>query len=909
LRSTVSLDGIWTFQTDPYAVGVSQRWQHSTGFERRVEVPAAWQLYGPDLVAYAGHAWYHRAFEVPPGWSDGEVVVQFDAVDYEATVWLNGERVGMHEGGYTPFEFTLPHVRRDGLNHLVVRVWDPLDNAEIPHGKQGAWYTRVSGPWQPVRLLHRPAAHLNALRVTPWPQQEAVEVAIHATPGHVVGLGITDADGTTVAETTTASSHARLSIHHPRLWCPEDPHLYTLHAHLGDDAMTVHFGMRWIEVRDRLIHLNGHPYYIRGALDQAYWPRTIYTPGSVADIEAEIRQAQAMGINLLRKHIKLEDPRSLDACDRLGMLVWEEPACFSRWTRQARHRFEREIEAMIGRDYNHPSVIIWTLYNEEWGLEWTLRDDAHKQEHVAHLYEHARRLDPTRLVCDNSGWAHVRTDVNDFHRYHALPEQAIEWRHDIEHMVERGEHNFVASRRASANGAPVIVSEFGMWGLPEISRLGEGILHGHDPEAPRTPTPESPGTEIYYGRPTLASRPWWFDAQWAGHAEEFKYPVTAERNFHHFKLDRVFRDLDALGRACQHRMMRGLKATIEEMRLEPRLAGWVVTELSDIEWESNGWLDYYRRPKADAYKFGWFHMPLVVILRLERHNFWEGETVTVRPFVSNHSPRSGEATIDWRVGSSLSGSVPVRLEPWRTVEAETFTFEAPSSAGCVRSVLRASLLVEGVEAALNQEELTFTPRHPATPTYPLLLRHGARQLVGLPQYAEPGGAALLVTTELDGEALDHMSAGGRVLFMVERGDHTQSKGNLSFRDLAQGENWDRAASVMYWRPEKFPGLPCEPIMGWECEGIFPRTVVPISNYLHYFGGRGIEQASNQCNVDADGILAGYFEGWLGKFAATVLSMPYEAGKLTVSTFQLLETYGTHPIATLLLHALCDIARG
>jgi hypothetical protein len=465
----------------------------------------------------------------------------------------------------------------------------------------------------------------------------------------------------------------------------------------------------------------------------------------------------------------------------------------------------------------------------------------------------------------------------------------VECERDLAHYVEKPEANFVAGKQANAKGVPVVVSEFGVWGLPEVSRI----------------------TDYYQGNP------WWFEAQWPGHTEEFKYPGTALRHFDKYKLGPVFGDLDGLGKACQARMMRALKPIIEAMRKRADLAGYVVTEFTDIEWESNGWLDYFRRPKAGFEQFAWFNAPLVVGVSLTKHNAWVRDEVEGRLWLSNHTPEAFDAVMRWRVdGHDRHGEVPVSVEAFFSgpLELPALRFEAPEVAGSVRATLTLELVRDGRVVATNAEELTITAWEAtqAPPAGPVSLRGDALALeaglleAGFQLEETLGRDTLLITTTLDAEAHAHLEDRGRVLFIAEQGEQAPEKGLVSFRRLPRGESWDRAASIFYVRPGVFGDLPVGGVMGWECEDIFPHHVVPLSNYLQDFGGRGIELPSNQADVDPEGVLAGYFEGWLGKFGAAILRMPYDQGKLTVTTLRLIEQYGMQPIATALMHRLVSV---
>jgi hypothetical protein len=573
------------------------------------------------------------------------------------------------------------------------------------------------------------------------------------------------------------------------------------------------------------------------------------------------------------------------------MLIWEEPACFYKYTPLAKERFRHEVEAMIARDYNHPSIIAWSLYNEEWGLEWRLWRDEEKQAHVEALFDHAKQLDPTRLICDNSGWAHVKTDLNDCHRYFPAPDLIAECKADLARYVETPEINFVASKQANAKGVPVLVSEFGVWGLPEPGRITD-----------------------YYG-----GKPWWFAAQWAGHVEEFKYPETAYRHFTRYGLDQVFGDLDDLARHCQRRMMRALKPIIEAMRARTDLAGYVVTEFTDIEWEGNGWLDYFRRPKADAQQFAWFNAETIVLLDLAAHNGRAGERLGGRVTVSHHGGKAFTGLVRWHVPGfpDLTGEAAIQVAA-RTnshPQADALAFAVPAVARPTAATLVLELLHDGRVVATNQEPLTFHPLAPAAPALagPIHLVGEAQRLAGtladlglrLTPTLEPG--ALVLTDRFDAAVQAHVEAGGHALFLAEAGDLAPAKGELSFRRLPAGESWDRAASVMYLRPGVLGDLPVDAIPGWELEGLFPHTVLALGNYMHDFGGRAIELTSNQAGLAPQNILGGYFEGWLGKFAATLAYVPHGRGRLLVSTWRLLAGHGRQPMADVMLVHLLALA--
>ena len=853
---SISLDGQWTFSLDPHERGLAEDWASHPGFSRTVPVPAPWQTYGEDTERYIGTAWYQRAIEIPEEWLDSDVRLILEACDYETRVYLDGQEMARHEGGYTPIVVNLTSFGRH--HNLVLRVHDPVDNSEIPHGKQGSWYTRVSGPWQPTRLERRPKRCVESFSVQVF--RDRVELTVSPEQAQVLVL---DAEGREVARRQGSGS---LVLDNPRLWSPETPYLYTAVAVLEEDRLEKTFGVRWVERKDGRIYLNDEPLFVRGMLDQGFWPQTVYLPPSLEAIEKEIGLAKQMGVNLLRKHIKLEDPRYLEACDRAGMLLWEEPPCFYRYTAEGRARFWREVERMVERDGHHPSIIAWSLYNEEWGLEWRVGRDVDKQDHVAELFSRARELDPTRLWCDNSGWAHVTTDINDWHRYFVLPDQRREWEEDLDRCVSRPRDNFVAGR---GEDAPLIISELGVWGLPEVSRILEGCQ----------------------GRPS------WFDARWAGHTEEFKYPATAERNFDRFALGRVFGDLDGLGRHCQRRMMRALKGVLEVMRRRAELSGYVVTELTDIEWESNGWLDYFRNPKHGFEQFAWFNGPVAVMVEVDNHAYAAERGAQARLWVSNHTGQSFAGEVRWRYGGGDAGVVAVQVPAHQTAEVGVLSLPPGE---VERSLLEFELFDGERLVAWNQEELFALPEAPG---------EGDLQ-VRIPELEDPlrdrgyrlGEAGTIVTDRLDAATLRELEGGATVLWLAERGDEIEGKAHFPFRRLPRGESWDRASSVLFFEP----GWWGDVLPGWELEGLYPRAVVPLAGYLHDFGGRLIE-LPGLSNLDPVTVKSGYFEGWLGKFAAATLDMPVGRGRLLLTTWRILENYATQPAAALMLRGLLEKA--
>jgi beta-galactosidase/beta-glucuronidase len=433
----ISLNGQWAFQPDPLDHGLTEAWYvpGKMDFEAAIQVPFAWETPASGVgLDWMPVGWYRLTIAAPTGWGDRHAVLHFGAVHYHCQAWLNGESLGEHVGGYLPFEFDLtPHLV-DGKGELILRVEAPVDKRFIPHGKQRSLppddyndcaFTPTSGIWQPVWLEGRPVTHIEQVVLRPSPGFDGIEARIslrgpgldQATLRIVVG-------GETPRSIPVAGQpeiQVQLPIANPRRWEPADPYLYPVELELaspdGVDQVHSFTGLREFAVREGGFYLNGKRIYLRGALDQGFWPGSGYTAPDEAALRRDVELAHAAGYNLIRKHIKLEDPRWLYWADRLGLLVWEEPPCVGRYAPEALAAFEAQLAPMVARDGNHPSILLWGLYNEEWGFNWQLAENPQMPTDLARAYDRLAALDPSRPIIDNSGWWHVKTDVVDWHYY------------------------------------------------------------------------------------------------------------------------------------------------------------------------------------------------------------------------------------------------------------------------------------------------------------------------------------------------------------------------------------------------------------------------------------------------------------------------------------------------------------
>ena len=876
VRRSVSLDGEWTFVTDPNEVGHEEGWMEADATwperARTVPVPTAWEEFD-EFRDYTGKAWYRTTVSLDDA-GEYDAILRFGAVDYETTVWVDGQPVGDHRGGYLPFEFDVTDQLTPGEHTVTVAVTDPADVLEIPHGKQGdPWYTRVSGIWQSVELRLRPPTRVTAVEVTPELNTDTAEVdlSVRAGPNELSDLTCVvraGRNGETVAEATTAaedSVNAVLDFEDPDYWTPETPALYDLEVLLRDgetvvDRTTDQFGMRTFDTDGERFLLNGDPVTLRGVLEQGYYPKTLYRPSGPDTFEEEVAVAKELGFNLIRKHVKPAHPEFLECADRQGMLVWEEPANPTLYTDRSRAEVVDQARGLVDRDYNHPSVVIWSLYNEEWGIghadgEETLWVDEEKQRFLADQTRALRERDPTRLVCDNSGWAHVTTDINDFHRYFVSPDRAEPWERDLDYIAHHPKDNYATSEFEDTD-APIVISELGTWGLGDLPALREE--YGGDPP--------------------------WFDHEFL--TEAHKRPADVDRQFAATDLEDVFGDYEALSDAWQRREFVSVKHLLEAVRTRESVAGYVLTEFSDIEWEFNGILDYRREPKNFHDEFAAINDAVTVVADLDAHVVDAGEAVTGDISVVNDLNRRLDGTVTWtldgesgtadlRVGANsvatAADAIDVVVEPDGRVDSHKLSVEF----GAGERTAQAAESITSVDAAESEPPTgtVFARGQFAS----ALAGHGA-DVTHLVERAD------VVVTGRITEDIETFAVSGGDVVQVPDSDGTMAPGGpFAFHDVPERESWVGAASFFYQDSPLFEGVSGRRL-GWELEGMYPSAVATDLG-------------------DADEVHAGYVEGWLANWSSPLVTRPVGDGTVTALTFDVPAAYGDQPVATLLCHRL------
>ena len=428
----LTLNGEWDFRADPQREFTDAS-ELDAAWPAQIVVPFAWETEASGVQrSWLERGWYRRELRVPPDWS-GRAILRFGAVHHHATVWVGGRLLGEHDGGYLPFEFDVTDaVAAGAAAEVVVRVDSPNDKRAIPHGKQRSIprddyhevaFTATSGIWQSVWLEHRPAMHVTGITLRGDALDRIDVSATVAIPDRAATLiaRVFDIDDRLVAEVRLVDGAAAIAIASPRLWSPADPHLYRVSVELraGTDVDVVDsfVGLRRFEIDGETFLLNEERIFLRGVLDQGYWPRTGMTAPTAEALRLDLELSIATGYNLVRKHIKFEDPIWLHEADRLGMLVWEEPPCPSRYSDEAAVAFE-QLALDDGRARRQPPerCDLGPLQRGV-GTRLGLAGIRGDQDAALRAFDLLRAADPTRPIVENSGWAHIKSDIMDWHHY------------------------------------------------------------------------------------------------------------------------------------------------------------------------------------------------------------------------------------------------------------------------------------------------------------------------------------------------------------------------------------------------------------------------------------------------------------------------------------------------------------
>ena len=610
----LSLDGTWEIIFDEHNEGRSAKWMNSIIFEKHPDrqeilIPSAWELIKKD---YEGLAFYRKEFEIPADWAGKVIRLQFGAVNYLTEVWLNDEVVGFHEGGFTPFEFRVDEMAKVGeKNTLTLRVVGPifLSDKEIDGMKaleMPQWRGGITGGiWQSVKLVATDAVYVDDVYIQPNIHDNTATFHTRVDHTAIEGTGAeieleviyTDSpEKEVVAIRENWQLHPgknqkkwTLSIPDTKYWSPDSPHLYRANVRIRingnlSDEWTTRFGMRELTIKDKDFYLNGKKIYIKAAFFEGLYPNGICAPDSKEMARREIQLAKAAGFNMIRPWRHPPVPMWLDLADELGVLVVGSPAleCMQLpfATPYLPKRVENEVSQAILRDRNRACIVQWELFNE-------LHRPVLKQL-MRPMAMVARKLDPTRLILDESGgWAFGAnmylpndfepTKFNDIHNY---PGPFIN-RARYDGYLSIGmteEEKTAADYQGKTPGRNVVpglmsyVSELGYGSLPDLTTNNQKFQKSGNPLTP---------AYRYHHRLAKEQKEILKEAGF-----EALYP----------DMQQFYLDQQSIHGSANKRM-------IEAVRANPDVDGYCIHALVAGDWILGaGLLDLWRNPKTYAYE-------------------------------------------------------------------------------------------------------------------------------------------------------------------------------------------------------------------------------------------------------------------------------------------------------------------
>ena len=550
----VNLNGTWTYSFDFGQTGADRNFRNSKGFDGKITVPFCPEssLSGVKHTDFIPCIWYQRTLTVPETWGGKNILLNFGAVDYDATIFIDGKKVGRHCGAGSSFSLDITKFVKAGSSaNLVIQVKDNLRGGKQPGGKQstgyysaGCNYTRVTGIWQTVWMEAVCPEALKQVFATPDIDQQQLVVRpefYEEGNGCMLTVQVFDEKQKLVSTKTAPATNNTvivLPIKNPKLWTPETPNLYDVIYTVRDakgnvlDKVKSYAGMRKIHLAGGYFYLNNKPYYQRLVLDQGFYPDGIWTARTDEALKHDIEMSKAVGFNGARLHQKVFEERYFYWADKLGYITWAEQASWGLDVNneEAVRNFLTEWADEVVRDRNHPSIVTWTPLNETWGA----RDGVYVR-FVNDLYNLTKAIDPTRPVNDASGDAHVKTDIWSVHDYSREYEKLVEnhtFRDGAPHYRNMGGKDYLADWQ----GQPYMIDEFGGLGwIPKEERANS----------------------------------WGYGAQ-----------IETEDEF--FRI--LEKEVDAI-KACKG------------------VVGFCYTQITDVEQEKNGVYYYDRRPKFDAAKW------------------------------------------------------------------------------------------------------------------------------------------------------------------------------------------------------------------------------------------------------------------------------------------------------------------
>ena len=834
----ICLNGTWEFAFDPEDIGEQHQWfapekPDDSPWTLQIQVPYPWEslaawgneeqasnenylsknaYLNPEEVTCGGldregnyrgeprHTigWYRRTVSIPENWGDRRVILKFGAVDWEATVWVNGKQVGTHESGYLPFELDITNALIPGEQTcIVVRAYDAQDHGEQLAGKQIGWYVRTSGIWQTVYLEPRNTTHIAQCHITPDIDNASATFAVQIdgdveNRGAILRWTCDELSGSVQVSSSETQWTVNIPPEQLRLWDVDTPNLYdvTLELVTEDtviDRIFTYFGMRKVSIEKALggdyqyIYLNNRPIYLLGALNQSFNPEGVYTFLTDEAIRRDVERAKEFGFNFLRLHIKVDEPRLYYWADKLGLLFMCDIPNFGTYTETAKARFEQTLRGNIARDYNHPSIISWCNFNETWGLGGNeYKEMTDRQEWVREMYHLAKSLDTTRLIEDNSPclYDHVETDINSWHFYINDYDRAKEHIANVVAETYPGSGFNYAGDNVQSD-APLINSEYG------------GISAGAGDK----------------------------DVSWC-----FKYLTN-------------------------------------ELRLHPKICGYIYTELQDIEWEHNGFMNYDRSVKAFGYDYLDINtLDFIAIDYPPGTTVAPGDQIKADIYASHFSHKTyTETTLHWQLDTMSATGAVTRANVSGSVDIPFPQYQ-------VQHVHQLELQIPDVHPAVGTLHVWVTDQTGAVVARNFI---NFEHFVGLPQPVESDASGTIrlnyAPENVSGSSWDEPTISDHLFSAVGSGYveyEIPLPEGLSITDVAEMELVFEASSAYggarQTEPEKHPSDVTISVNGVEIETVqIPDCPADTRGVLSYINGQpGRYGYLHNVKVDLSTILGG-----------------------------------------------------